>query len=68
MPLRLPKDRVLFFASIMFLQVALHVSIGLSMYALYTMARCIHDRIPGLLPNQLAFHLWQMGLVFCIFG
>ena len=68
MSTRFPKDRVLFFASIMFLQVAIQVAVGLSMYVVYNMAKWILSRVYDFLPNRLVPNLWQMGLFFVVLG
>ena len=66
MPPRLLKNRFVFFVYIAFLQVAIHVCIGLLMYAVYNTAKRILLEVFKLVPSCLIANLWQVGVVFLI--
>lgn len=68
MPNHLLKNRIAFFTVVTVLQVTLHVAIGLSMYAVYQMARYLLLKAFEMLPNRLVANLWQVGLLFVVLG
>ena len=68
MPIYLLKNRLLFFVFVMILQLAIHVAIGLSMYATYNIAKCILLKLFDLLPCRVIANLWQIGLIFVVLG
>ena len=62
------ENRLVFFTCIAILQVAFHVTLGLSMYGAYLMAHYLFIKALDLLPNRLVANLWQVALVFVVLG